>query len=366
MGRQRFSIATFNVRNLVNAETNYYQKKDGSWNRYSQTAFDRKIDWLANQLIAMDADHVCLQEVFHLAALQKLADRYHELVIARGIEQAPYTEVIHFGNDRGTAADPSPGLAYLGRQPVVQSREVQDLSADPITLGDEFGLNYSLSATSRPLTMVQVDLGGGVTGWIVNAHLKSKRPLLDRDSPADEPKNMLFLERAKGAIGSLILRAGEALALRRELLDMMRENDVPVFVVGDFNDDGSAVTTEVIRGEAPWRHESDKAIKRGFWDVELYSAAKVHLRRSEKADFTTHIFNGHHGMIDHIFLSEQFYYRNRERLGDLDYVRAFNDHVIDKDFRGAPREDNASDHGQLVAYFSFETPDDGQVISSSH
>ena len=210
------------------------------------------------------------------------------------------------------------------------------------------------SATSRPIGIVEVDLGGGQNGFILNAHLKSKRPLLPEGSLADEAENLLFLDRAKGAVGSLVLRAGEALALRREILSLARGNDTPIFVVGDLNDDGGAVTTEVVRGEVPWRHEAFE-IKKGFWDVELYSAAKTHLRRSETADFTTHIHNGHASAIDHIFLSQEFYYRNHRRLGDLDYVRAFNDHVIDSDFPGAPRARDASDHGQLVAYFSFET-----------
>ncbi len=353
MARQRFSIATFNVKNLVNPETNYYQKRDGTWNRYSTAEFERKISWLAQQLLDMDADHVCLQEVFHQEALQRLADHHAGLAVERGVNQPRYSEVLHFANDRSETDDPSPGLAYLGRAPVLRQRTVQDLSADPIVLGEASGVNYQLNATSRPIAMVEVGLGAGMTGWILNTHLKSKRPMLDPDSEADNPANMLFLDRAKGAVGSLVLRAGEALALRRELLALMRGNDEPVFVVGDFNDEAGAVTTEVIRGEAPWRHERNADIKRGFRDVELYSAARAHLRRSEKADFTTHVFNGHHSTIDHIFLSREFYFRNRDRIGDLDYVRAFNDHVIDKDFPGAPRERDASDHGQLVAHFSF-------------
>ena len=92
--------------------------------------------------------------------------------------------------------------------------------------------------------------------------------------------------------------------------------------------------------------------------MELYSAARTHLRRSEKSDFTTHIFNGHHGTIDHIFFSQEFYYRKRDRFGDFDYVRAFNDHVIDKDVGSAPSEPDVSDHGQLVAYFSYKKKKD--------
>lgn len=357
MARERFSIATFNVKNLVNPETNYYQKPDGSWNRYSKAAFARKVDWLAEQLLRMNADHICLQEIFHLEALQAVATRHAELVAERGLSQDPYSAVIHFENDRSKPEDPSPGLGYLGRSAVVSQRSVQNISDNPITLGDDFGLDYALKATGRPIAIVEVDLGAGVSGFIVNSHLKSKRPMLPADSPATDASNFMFLDRAKGSIGSLVLRAGEALALRREILDLTRGNNTPVFVVGDLNDEGGAVTSEVVAGEAPWRFEPDFEVKKGFWDVELYSAARAHLRRSEHSDFTTHIFNGHYGTIDHIFMSQEFYYRNRGRVGDLDYVRAFNDHLVDRDAPGAPREKDASDHGQLVAHFSFEVPE---------
>lgn len=361
MARNRFSLATFNVKNLVNAETNYYQRPDGSWNRYSATAFARKIDWLAEQLVRMSADHVFVQEVFHAEALQRLADRHAEIVAARNLPQAPYGEVLFFPNDRSAPDDPGPGLGYLGRKPVLSHRKVQDLSADPIRFGAELGFEYTLQSTSRPIAIVEIDLGAGRSGVVLNAHLKSKRQLLAEGSLAGEAENLLFLERAKGSIASLVLRAGEALALRREVLTLTRGSSQPVFVVGDLNDEGGAVTTEVILGEAPWRHEAIE-VKRAFWDVELYSAARAHLRRSETSDFTTHIFNGHHGTIDHILLSQEFYYRNTgpSRVGDLDYVRVYNDHLVDQDMPGAPREGDASDHGQIVAFFSFEVQDGPQ------
>lgn len=356
MPRQRFSIATFNVKNLVNAETNYYQKKDGSWNRYSQAKFDQKVTWLAQQLTLMDADFVCLQEIFHEEALLAVVDRYNALVAHNELKQDPYVDVLHVPNDRSKEDDPSPGLAFLGRRTRLSDRKVQDLSEQPIELSEEFGLSYTLSATSRPISIVEIDLGAGRSGILINTHLKSKRPMLGKDSPADEPGNFLFLERAKGAMGSLVLRAGEALAVRREILAISKGSSVPVFVVGDLNDEETAVTSELVRGESPWRHEPDFDIKKGFWDVEMYSAAKTHLRRSEQAEFTTHIFNGHHSTLDHIFFSQEFYYRNGARIGDLDYVRSFNDHVVDRDMPGAPSDPGASDHGQLVAYFSFEEP----------
>jgi len=353
MAREKFSIATFNVKNLVNSETNYYQKRDGSWNRYSKSAFERKVNWIAIQLAKMDADHVCLQEVFHVEALRAVAARYAEIIERDGLNQDRYAEIIHVPNVRSKKEDPKPGLGYLGRKKLVSHEEVQDICDRPIEFDDEFGLSYTLTSLSRPVSVLEIDIGNERTGVLINAHLKSKRPILARNSEADDPGKFLFLDRAKGSIGSLVLRAGEALALRRELIDIMGGTSTPVFVVGDLNDEAGAVTSEVVRGEAPWRHQ-DVSVKRGFWDVELYSAARTHLRRSERSDFTTYIYNGHHCTIDHIFFSQEFYYRKPDRLGDLDYLRAFNDHLIDNSVHGAPYVPDVSDHGQLVAHFSYK------------
>ena len=356
MARKRFSIATFNTRNLVKAETNFYQRPDGSWNRYSRAAFERKVDWLAGQLLRMDADHVCLQEVFHLEALQAVADRHARIVAEGGLTQVPYTSVLHFPNSTSAPDDPRPGLGYLGRTAPLAHRSLQDLSADPIELGTELGFSYRLTATSRPVAIVDIDLGDGTAGTLFNAHLKSKRPLLPEGSPADDPANLLFLERTRGEIASLVLRAGEALALRRELLATLRGNTRPVFVVGDLNDGTGAVTTQAVAGEAPWRNERDPAIKAAFWDVELYHAARVQQRRSEHSDLTTHIYNGEYGTLDHIFFSQEFYYRNPSAIGDLDYVQIFNDHLVDDSAPGVRRNRDASDHGQIVARFSLREP----------
>lgn len=354
MDKKSFSVASFNVRNLVNAKTNYYQnKKTGKWKSYSQGAFDRKVAWLAEQLYRMDTDFVCLQEVFHVEALQAVVDAHAQLVAERKSRQQIYLDIRFAANDRSKEQDPSPGLAFISKRPILDEIILQDFSDRPIQVEGDDGFSYQLTRASRPFHKLKVDLGHGIVGWIVNAHLKSKRPQLDEGSDAQDESNALFLERSFGVFRSLALRAGEALALRRELLELMTGSNTPVIAVGDLNDEIGAVSTNLVSGEAPYKNlEPD--VKKLFWDVELYSAARTHLRRSEHASFFTHIYNGHYSTIDHIFFSQEFYYRSGARIGDLSYVECLNDHITDDSIRGAPGLGDASDHGQLVAKFSFK------------
>ena len=78
-----------------------------------------------------------------------------------------------------------------------------------------------------------------------------------------------------------------------------------MFVLGDLNDETGAVTTEMITGEMPFRAWGVD-VKRRYWDVELYSAVRSHLRRTEHSSIHTHIFNGHYGTLDHVLISQEF------------------------------------------------------------
>ncbi len=353
MTRTYVKIASFNVRNLVLPGVKYYGN-----NSYSNAAYRRKLTWLAEQLIRMDADVVCLQEVFHAEAVDALVARYHALIkerlSSRRQESARYVDHWTVANMDATAARPQPGLAVLSRSPLLDRLKVQDLKKNPIEIEPSMGFSYRLDKLSRPLMAIKVDLGQGVDGWVYNAHLKSKRPLHPENSTAEEEENLDFYGRAQGTFRSLALRAGEALALRRLILEHLTGSDTPVIVAGDLNDEVGAVTTEMVAGEMPFRGW-DYDVKRGFWDVEMYSAVRSHMRRTEHASIHTHVYNGHYGTIDHILVSQEFYYRNPLRVGDINYVQVFNDHLTDNSITGAPSLGDASDHGQVVVRLSIES-----------
>lgn len=72
-----FTIASFNVKNLISQDQEYYQCE-----RYTPEEYAWKKDWLADQLLGMDADIVGFQEIFEQSALQDVIDECD----ARGLE----------------------------------------------------------------------------------------------------------------------------------------------------------------------------------------------------------------------------------------------------------------------------------------
>lgn len=77
---------------------------------------------MSDQLIRMDADIVCLQEIFHREALQQLANTYHEKIAKLESSEATlgklrYHTVLHHECESidPTHTGPSPGLGMLTR-----------------------------------------------------------------------------------------------------------------------------------------------------------------------------------------------------------------------------------------------------------
>jgi len=387
-----FTIASFNVKNLIGAEQEYYR-----YESYTPEEYAWKEDWLVTQLLTMDADIVCFQEIFEESALRAAVNE----VNARGLthntavippQNARYGgrkifEKIRFDPYEGDClrmatnsfdGDPGsrrPGVAVLSRLGFVGDPEIiQDLP-EPLTipftdLGGHDGGSYTIRRTSRPILKVKVPVGGQVI-TIFNCHLKSK--LGEFPSTPDGPPPEVDLlnydpvGRAMGALRSALRRMAEAWVLRREVVKSLAAGEA-VMVLGDFNDSEHSVSSEIIRGEAPFknyqwlrrhdaRHRNDRykeqedvRIREAMEANLLNSAEKLFVRKSLRDMVYTASFGGVFESIDQIFLSRHFHPDYADRIGDMAYFSVLNDHLTDGSHPEAPHNKLASDHGQIIAH----------------
>ncbi|MEO1798593.1 MAG: alpha-1,4 polygalactosaminidase, partial [Pseudomonadota bacterium] len=220
-----FSIASFNVKNLIGADQEYYR-----FESYTPEEHAWKEDWLADQLLSMDSDIVCFQEIFDESALRAVvaetnargvaanaavvpdrSKRYARKAIFRKLAFDPY-EPMHIAfapnaND-GAPGQRRPGLAVLSRFGFVGEPEVIQELPEPLTipfsdLGGEDGGSYTISRTSRPILKVRVEVAGTVI-TIFNCHLKSKLGEYPRPAEGLPPEVDLTTYDAAGrALGSL-------------------------------------------------------------------------------------------------------------------------------------------------------------------
>ncbi|WP_299926841.1 endonuclease/exonuclease/phosphatase family protein [uncultured Pelagimonas sp.] len=389
----QFTIASFNVKNLIGADKEYYK-----FQTYTPEEYAWKQDWLADQLLTMNADIVGFQEIFEEEALQAVLDeaseradalnaasvpdrskRYHRKAIFRRLAVAPYRDAeVAFAPNAADSGEPGqrrPGLAILSRFGFAEPPEIiQDL-AEPLDIPfsalrgmeDDAG-HFRLRRVSRPILKARIPVGDQII-TVFNCHLKSKLGEYDGPGPADltqyDP-----MGRAMGALRAGLRRMAEAWVLRREIL---KEIDLgrPVMVMGDFNDGEHAVSSEIISGETPFknyawmlRHDAEHSGDR-YSDTEneqiteditarkLHSAEKLFVRKSARDMVYTTAFGGVFESIDQIYMSRQFHPDFAGRIGEMEYFSVFNDHLTDGSHPEAPYNKLASDHGQIMAHMSL-------------
>jgi endonuclease/exonuclease/phosphatase family metal-dependent hydrolase len=321
----RIKFGTFNLFNLVLPDHVFYENR-----KYSQREYEKKIEWIAQQLAAMKADVVGFQEVFHKSAL--------EAALAKsGLYGNPAIVL----NETGE----SPVVGLASKYPVLSAESIIEFPQQSLVpLGDD---TVPLTQFRRPILKAAIELPNGKSIVVFVAHLKSKRPIVE-ESPQMDSK-----AEARGKAQALVIRAAEAVALRFILIDEMKNNQTPVVVLGDLNDAGRSVTTEIIAGSPPWKRLSREE-KKAIWDQLLYSTADMQARRSFRDVFFTHIFNGHHESLDHVLLSEEFVEANPQRIGRFEYMRVLNDHLLDSTLSNDEIPVWQSDHGQVVVSIKLD------------
>lgn len=397
-----FTIASFNVKNLIGPDKEYYR-----FQTYTPEEYAWKEDWMADQLLTLDADIVGFQEIFEAEALEAVIEeadsragelnaaaipdkskRYHRKVIFRRLAVDGYGDAsLAFAPnaaDTGAPGERRPGVAILSRFGFAGEPEIiQDL--DPALtipfpalrgLEGEAG-HYTLRRLSRPILKARVPMGGQ-TITVFNCHLKSKlgeyiKPQGAAYAPEEDLTRYDAIGRAMGSLRSAIRRMAEAWVLRRAIVEELHKGN-PVMVLGDFNDGEHAVSTEIITGETPFknyqwmlRHDAQERTDRYTAEeniqitedierVRLHSAEKLFVRKSLRDMVYTSAFGGVFESIDQIFLSRHFHPDNPDRLGEMTYFSAFNDHLTDGSHPEAPYNKLASDHGQIMAHIRLGAP----------
>lgn len=329
---RNFKVSTFNLYNLVLPNVTYYDR-----NRYNSEEYAKKITWIAGQLERMDADLIGFQELFHEQALKETVEKIKSYDNAQLIVGYPP----NYNSERL-----SPLVALVSRFPVVSHQVYEDFPPEAILgINDQ---NIPLKKFSRPVLSVDVQINEQIECTVFVVHLKSKRPILPPGADRNDP-----VELAKGSARSLIMRATEATALRMILMEKLQNRQHPVIVLGDVNDSGLSVTTQIVTGQPPW-YRLPLERKKQIWDVFLYNVKDIQARQSYSDFYYTHIFNGYYESLDHILVSEEWVAQNPSRQGRVRYVSVLNDHLVDETLSFDQVEKWQSDHAQVVASIQLE------------
>ncbi|MEH6644709.1 endonuclease/exonuclease/phosphatase family protein [Sulfitobacter sp.] len=391
-----FTIASFNAKNLIGPDSEYYR-----FQTYTPEEYAWKRDWLADQIVTLDADIIGFQEIFDEDPLRDviaLADtygaahndfslpdgtkRYRKRAIFRKLAYGSYrdAEIVFAPNiNDGEPGERRPGLAVLSRFGFADEPEIiQDLGRPldiPFSDGGEDGGFFRIRRLSRPILKVRIPVGDQVV-TVFNCHLKSKlgefiRPKDGGPAPEADLTDYDPVGRALGSARAAMRRMAEAWVLRGAIVQEMQLGN-PVLVLGDLNDAQNAVSSEIISGEIPFKNyawmlrhdakhaadrysdEESEQITQDIEAVRLHSAEKLFMRKSLRDMVFTTAFGGVYESIDQIYMSRHFLPESEGSIGEMTYFSVFNDHLTDGSHAEAPYNKLASDHGQIMAHFNLK------------
>jgi len=289
---------------------------------YTQTEYEAKVAWVAQQLDMLDADVIGFQEIFSQAALVD--------VLAKSKK---YQQAQHVGFDPDPQAGAlTPSVALVSRLPVaIGATTYADL---PRNLSVALpGVAAPVTRFTRPILHAQVLAGPDLVINVFVCHLKSKRPDYRNpgsDGDAGDDADQFGI----ATLRSLIRRSTEALGLRYLLSDYVKNKRAPLIVMGDFNDVAGAVSTQLVMGSGrPGKNEIDD---------RLFESYRIQSRRDPLRDVGyTHMHESNYETVDHVLVSEEFNPASPRAIGEVLDVSYFNDHLRQE-------RPEVSDHGQVL------------------
>jgi endonuclease/exonuclease/phosphatase family metal-dependent hydrolase len=327
---QALRIATFNLENL--------EQVPGR-----AAPLDERLSVLRPQLLRLEADVLCLQEV---NAQRPSASRPRALfALDRLLEETPYAGYRRFAGggvgDAGGLSDIH-NLVILSRLPFRSARALRHALVAPLSYRPTTAQPPAEAAEpvewDRPILAVELELPGGRGLHLVNLHLRATLA-----APIAGQKESTFAWKsvegwAEGFFLATLKRAGQALEARL-LVDRIfdDEPEALVAVVGDFNAEESEAPLRILRadtedtGNGLLARRSLIPLERTLPDSQRFSV----------------LHHGRRVMLDHLLVS-------RALLGCFRDLEVHNETVGDELVAAAGiAHGTESYHAPLVAEFAL-------------
>ncbi len=324
-------IATFNLENL--------DDKPGK-----RPTLDERIAVMRPQLVRLNADILCLQEV---NGQEKPGQPRRLLALERLLEGTTYAEyhMVSTMTADGIQVYDERNLIILSRYEITEHHQYkndyapapryQKVTAEPQE--DE----AKEVTWERPILHAKIKLDDTKILHVINLHLKSRLPSYIEGQKVSRYKWETASGWAEGFFLSSMKRVGQALETRMLIDKLFDEHeDALVVVCGDLNAESDEVPVEAIRGDVE-----------NTGNGRLANRVLVPCERSvpEPSRFSL-LHHGEGRMIDHLLISRTLlpYYRGSEIHNELlhdESVRFTDDKLFPE-----------SDHAPVIA--EFELPKD--------
>lgn len=324
----RLRIATFNLMNL-----------DDRGDRLP--SLEERIPILRPQLVRLDADILCLQEVCGQRGRGRKIrlDAMNQLLQCTPYEGYKRVTTI---NPNGNEAFDHHNLVILSRYDIVKHDQyLHEYAPAPrykkVTATPEEDEAREIS-WERPILHARVKLPNNMMLDVINLHLKSRRPTNIQGHKLSERTWKTASGWAEGVFISSMKRIGQALETRI-LIDHLFDADpcALIAVCGDFNEEFDEVSIEAIRGDVE---------NTGNMDLAMRIMVPTERNIPEPARYSL-LHNGKGKMLDHILVS-------RTMLAYFKGSEVHNELLHDESIVFAPKIFYPeSDHAPVIARFEM-------------
>ncbi len=325
----KLRITTFNLENL--------DDKPGQ-----KPTLDERIALMRPQLLRLNADILCLQEV---NGQEELGPPRRLLALERLLADTPYAgyQKVSTMTEDGTQVYDERNLVILSRFEITEHHQYKhDFAPAPryqkVTARPQETEAKEVT-WERPILHARIKLDNIRALDIMNIHLKSKLPT---DIPGQKVDNFTWRTTsgwAEGFFLSSMKRVGQALETRM-LIDKLfdADEDALIVVCGDFNADLDDVPVEAIRGDVE-NTGNDKLAKRVMVPCE---------RTIPEPSRFSLLHHGKGEMIDHLLIS-------RSLLARYWGSEIHNELLHDESVAfGTDVKFPESDHAPVIAEFEFQ------------
>ncbi|MFS1437386.1 endonuclease/exonuclease/phosphatase family protein [Shewanella sp. 10N.286.48.A6] len=374
---RQFRVASFNLFNFIEPPAAYYDFE----NIYSHQQWQKKCRWLTDYVTEQQPDIIGFQEVFSPDALKAL-------LLTLGYD---YFAVLDEPTLVSDYVYQSPVVALASKFPITETALISvDKSLLPL-----MGIASDFSFSRQPLlARVNIPNFGECECYVV--HLKSKRSGMGIDTLADTGMTGgadIMARQALGTWASNMQRGSEAALLFYEIAKRRQANQLPVLLMGDFNDSLQSTALEAFRANSKRVFRSDiidpnlkvlndvnlKAEFERFSlfdSYELFQAgqklnatlAQDEYESSVNADESTsdiddapapdlhkhdrpatHYYGNTGSVLDYILASCEFDAAHPRNLAEVSGYQTYDRHLVRPEYE---RDSDSTDHAPIMMTFS--------------
>lgn len=341
----RFTVMTWNVENLFPPG---HQMAPGK--KVKEEDYQAKLNYLAKRILEIKPDVLGLQEIGarNHQDTQTLDDLQNQL---NG--KYPFKALASKTDGRGIR------VGFLSRLKIHSTAEIVDFPAGEFEKVQDWAGKAPIKKMGRAALQIEVELSSGIRVHVIALHLKSKLVNFPKAgggtsfSPKDEN------ERATGSGLGLLRRTAEAITVRFHLNQLMKTAS-HVIVLGDFNDEPLAATSQIFLGpidaDVTTDNKTDKFSLYNLVDsISRKGGPKNDKKFLKVKERFSRVGQGRNELLDHILVSKSLLGESKDLKKDIwkvKKVRILTDSIVNESVGLDPDARIGRDHPDHAPVFA--------------